>query len=798
RTRLQRNQQMHEAWQAQMPVLVAQYLEWKHGKCTDAAIATNVTDHVFHVEVVGLRAYDPRLSVNQRLNELANVALIRTGALGCSPMQPTLAVKFECLELYHQLRRRQSSLSIQAITKVVCALHNLTYSHHLREQFSIAFDIYLNILRLVQSALNQVLGRDGAAWKLCGACPCCAYEQPDEPALSPTRLHCMDGNHSAKRLDGSGHADPRVFRSDYFIADGDVERFKDEVRSRASSSGVKAGTCTDNWNAAKPGEENKIQVFEQTGIFLLACRHGFVECIAEMKRSGELAKYTLAAVNQVLQTCGKDQAIGHDIGCSSSTTVANSTLGARAKESNLKIVVNVFHGYAHNHACQLANHPLYLSGFGNEDLETCERIFSSSNSTAPLIRHASYFHWKQFLDLHFDQWDKDKYLELGKFLFNNYKKALRIIKKYGSELDHFKAATNITDADFIAWLEEEKQYLRDCAQESRETTTAFKYAELLDKLHFAEATYGSVTSVPFLTYTPAQYTPESGLNTAAQQCTTAVNAEYASALRRYQLQLNVVEKFERDNNITERWMIDHLDYKATLEYSKHRNFIRAVEELEGLVVQRLFELSKANLSGTGYKLRKQVSKALMRRSAAVRAALDHYNKLTPRQKPPRKKLEYSDVIGYVTLGEFSLLKSSRHDILSKPWASSANREAMTRYFKVIRSQEEIVRLNVEIRRLQVWVDFDDEQIRTAIDKLKADSSPNLAAEMGSFYAERHRVNNIHRSRLAQVYSLDGYSGVRPAYLFAGRSESDDHEVDEEDEVANRQAFSLGETLDRMS
>lgn len=101
-------------------------------------------------------------------------------------------------------------------------------------------------------------------------------------------------------------------------------------------------------------------------------------------------------------------------GCVPKGTVASSSLGQGAKEANLKIVVNTFHGFAHNRMCQLDNHPLYLQGFGNEDLETCERVFSSSNSTACVIRHASYYHWKQFLDLHFDQWDRDKYLELSK------------------------------------------------------------------------------------------------------------------------------------------------------------------------------------------------------------------------------------------------------------------------------------------------------------------------------------------------------------------------------------------------
>ena len=45
--------------------------------------------------------------------------------------------------------------------------------------------------------------------------------------------------------------------------------------------------------------------------------------------------------------------------------------------------------------------------------------------------------------------------------------------------------------------------------------------------------------------------------------------------------------------------MDRREYVQMLEYSQQRQFIRAVEELENLVVQRLFELSKANLASTG-------------------------------------------------------------------------------------------------------------------------------------------------------------------------------------------------------
>ena len=49
----------------------------------------------------------------------------------------------------------------------------------------------------------------------------------------------------------------------------------------------------------------------------------------------------------------------------------------------------------------------------------------------------------------------------------------------------------------------------------------------------------------------------------------------------------------------DRWTMDRCEYVQMLEYSQQRQFIRAVEELENLVVQRLFELSKANLASTG-------------------------------------------------------------------------------------------------------------------------------------------------------------------------------------------------------
>ncbi|KIK80742.1 hypothetical protein PAXRUDRAFT_157859 [Paxillus rubicundulus Ve08.2h10] len=294
--------------------------------------------------------------VLQQHNELANVSLIHVGLLGCSPTFPTTAIMLQCLELYHQLRRRQSSFSIQAFAKALCSLHNITYVPTFHDQFTMAFDAYLAILREVQTRVDVSLGQSDPNWHLRYGCPACTFKQEDEPPLHPASLKSMDGNNSAKRMANAGYADQRVFQSRYMISPSQVDVFKDDVQLRPGArqqSDSDPASCTDNWKAANSTDENTIRVFEQTGIFLAACRHGMVQTIAEMRHSGELAKYPLATINKLLDMCGNNQAIGTDIGCQLSKTVAASSLCHKAKQCDLRLAVNAFHGHAHNRRCQL-------------------------------------------------------------------------------------------------------------------------------------------------------------------------------------------------------------------------------------------------------------------------------------------------------------------------------------------------------------------------------------------------------------------------------------------------------------
>lgn len=57
--------------------------------------------------------------------------------------------------------------------------------------------------------------------------------------------------------------------------------------------------------------------------------------------------------------------------------------------------------------------------------------------------------------------------------------------------------------------------------------------------------------------------------------------------------------FETLHEITERWVPGSQKWKDAVEYLKIRDFQKALDKLEALVVQRLFELSKMGLAGTG-------------------------------------------------------------------------------------------------------------------------------------------------------------------------------------------------------
>ncbi|KAI0083766.1 hypothetical protein BDY19DRAFT_998324 [Irpex rosettiformis] len=810
RTRRERLVALRTNWKEQMPQLVDVYLQWKHKSassatdatpCCDSRSSSNASDLIDGVgmpqavesetryfDVTAVWTHDRRkISVAQKSGEAANVSLIRQGLLGCAPIDPAFAFSLDTLELYHRLRRRHPQLGIQAMMRALCDVQEVNYLDSYREQLSIAFDAYLDILRRVQLDVDKALGRSTPHWRMKNACPCCNYKLKGEQPLIPSRLLAMDGNNSAKRVASAGMVDFSQFHSDYFLPREEVDRFKDEVKGRKRTGADRPGdelnassdtepededndapwvpdmskpgdvtdgqsittSCTENWKAsAEEHHKRALDIYHQIGIFGSACRHHFIEKFCEIIRSGELAKYPLAITNHTLDVHDdKDMTIGYDIGCAFTSTTNNSSLAGRIHARRLSFVTMF--------------HILYKRGCGIEDLETMERIFSSSNNVARTIQYASQFHWAQALDLHFRQWDEEKYHELSKFLFNNYRQALDIIKNYTPEIERMKTVLQITDADIEGWLCEERQFLTSLKNEPEERVLEVSYVEALIARDKANAILQQAT-MQFRIEVPTRGVIDRAHNESATRHleTTRRNAMHAMTVA-----IQAVNELELKLDIAETWTPQHPQYVETVRYMQTRRFHCALDKVQWLVVQRLLEMTKANASGMSYKLRTSIGKAMKTRSKAIHTALKKYNVLASQMHPPAPVLQWKDVMNYAFVSEFDLLHHtySHKDISQLP-----------KYYKVKCVRDEILRLNVECRRLQTHIRDEEAHYLRVVGDLTPES-PLLAAQVRKAYQNRRRVNRIHQVCLGAIHALEGYSGSMTPGIRLG------HRVDELDD-----------------
>ena len=348
-------------------------------------------------------------------------ALVRHGLVPCAPFSPTAAFTIQVLEFYRVSHNRSPSLSIHTFIKTLCDLHSAPFKPYISRQFSICYDFYLEIRRVTDEQVHVALDRNSEDYRLRNNCPACTYRLTNEPKLEFSMLYTVDGNDSLKRIIRRD-AVPQTAASDISITPV-LGACSESTDTRVAGRGVyltnafvdtwskanitancptynedehEDNPCAERWRNMKTTLTSKMWgVFEETGLFLALCRHGFVLMMADMVRSGELSKYALAVVQKMMETFGADLGLGYDIGCRFRTTLDNSPLGPKARENNHRCLVGAFHGHAHNRLCQSQNLATYVTGLGLEDLEGNERFFSKSNSLASSTRHASTFHRRQ-------------------------------------------------------------------------------------------------------------------------------------------------------------------------------------------------------------------------------------------------------------------------------------------------------------------------------------------------------------------------------------------------------------------
>lgn len=265
--------------------------------------------------------------------------------------------------------------------------------------------------------------------------------------------------------------------------------------------------------------------------------------------------------------------------------------------------------------------------------------------------------------------------------------------------------------------------------------------------------------------------------------------------------LETVQRYETRLGIRERWVRGSDEWSRHESMFRNRQYQRCLDDLERLVVSRMFELTKMNMSGTGkqrqdsnprsksalkftdilryigYKMRKHIAKALQARSHAIRACLERYNSAASKLSPPRPKLTWNQVVEYAFLADFDLLRDARQDIRKKPWAQPANRVLMDRYFKCERAREEIQRLNIEIRRVITHIN-DEENYLLEKEETVYRSDPVLAYHIGNYRLQRTRFSSLHLKQLSKLSGMEGFTGtLTPGVSVDGRLQTSGGDVD---------------------
>ncbi|KAJ7131812.1 hypothetical protein C8R43DRAFT_895516, partial [Mycena crocata] len=717
------------------------------------------------------------------------------GLMPCAPTKPSVAIKIRVLEAYRVTKVRCPQLAIQSWVKALCDIHGVEYKPYLCQQFTIAYDLYLDIRRRVDERVMKALGRD-SSWRLKHACPACNYKLEGEDLLIFEMLMTMDGNDSLKRvlrrekasMEDLESEEPRLAKSrervdnrdagdGYFLSREKVDkwaktRLAEILPMQQGNTEGSDNPCADRWKNMVNDVTSKMWgIFDETGIFLALCRHGFVLVLADMIRSGELAKYPLAVIEELLDVFGMNIGAGYDVGCHFGTTVSNSELGELAEEKNLKCLVGSFHGHAHNRLCQLSFLATYVEGMGLEDLEGCERFFSRSNGLAKSCRYASRFHRQQEISTYVKHFDSfETYANLSKFLCTNYRQALTILKTEPA-LATWMRQEGVNDfAEFHQWLLEEKAYLLSLknAPKTSNETLEMEYVQKLVNLSASQCVFVFYSCTLSLNNPRAKYSVAEIARRHAKEKVTK--------------DLDSVHELEDMLQIVERWTTASPKWWATVEAIKKQKYQLALDGLELLIVERIFELTKMNRSQTGYKMRKHIAKALQARSKAVKNAIDRYNAAAIVMSPPMPELTWEQVVEYAFLADFDILRDTRAEIRSRPWTRPSYRLAMDRYFKILRAREEIKRLNVEIPRVITWIRDENRCLRAKERELRqtegksaeeVDRDVQMAVQVQLYRQRRGRFDDGHMRRFWRLAEVPGFTGsLRPGIAVERREARD--------------------------
>ncbi|KAJ7835603.1 hypothetical protein B0H13DRAFT_1565351, partial [Mycena leptocephala] len=182
-----------------------------------------------------------------------------------------------------------------------------------------------------------------------------------------------------------------------------------------------------------------------------------------------------------------------------------------------------------------------------------------------------------------------------------------------------------------------------------------------------------------------------------------------------------------------------------------KKFFEALDALELLIVQRIFELTKVNRPGTAHSLKARLE--------AVKNAISRYNVAAMTLHEPAPTLSWEEVVEYTFLADFDFLRATNRELDSKPWIRPSCRLAMDNYFRILRAREEIKRLNVEIRRVVTWINDEDEFLRRREAEVQeVEDTAHMAVLIRKYRLERACSDEGHMKRFRKLAKTPGFTG----------------------------------------
>jgi hypothetical protein len=153
-----------------------------------------------------------------------------------------------------------------------------------------------------------------------------------------------------------------------------------------------------------------------------------------------------------------------------------------------------------------------------------------------------------------------------------------------------------------------------------------------------------------------------------------------------------------------------------------------------------------------------MGQSIKTRSRTLQTALASCNLAGSKLNPPKPKIEPSRLMEAAFISDFEMLGDLSGDIRTKPWASPAGRVALDQYYRILQAREELVRLNIEIRRLVTYMADEKDYVTKVCDGLIADGKSSLAYHVNAHYLRRARSNKNHMDNLNKLATNPSFSG----------------------------------------